>query len=170
MSPAPLATLGALLPALAVFPIAGALMVFLAAHILALRKANMPESRRRIRIANGWVMLVLTPLVAGLFGYVGPDEPRAFILLSTACVALLGLMVVLAIIDASNNARLASVQRKELHREIARFQAEAAGALAEARQRREAEPHDRAGTNTPDLRLTSDPPDDHPKPEPGGPS
>ncbi|MEO0512460.1 MAG: hypothetical protein AAF108_06135 [Planctomycetota bacterium] len=140
-------TLAALLPPLAVFPAAGVLMVVIAGHILAMRRADMPRTRRRIRIANAWVMLTLTPLVAGLFGYLGPDEPRAFVLVSTACVFLLGLMVLLAMIDATNNARLTAKHRRELRVEIARFQAETARAIAEAKRGEE---------DTPDLRLADD--------------
>lgn len=134
-----------ILPAWAVFPLAGMVMVFLAGHVLALRGASMPESRRRLRTANAWVMLALTPQVAVLFGYASRATPKLFVLTSTSVVVMLGVMVLIAVADMLNNARITRDSRKELHNDIARLQAEAIAAIEQAREDSE-----------PDLRLVRD--------------
>lgn len=151
-------TLGAsILPAWLVFPIGGALMVVLAGHLIALRKAEMPESRRRIRTANSWVMLAIAPLVAVLFGYASPLTPKLFVLSSSAVISLVGAMVLLAIADMMNNARLARVERRQLDREIARVQAEAHQAIRDAQESVDAPPTFKLPTERPSEKQSEDP-------------
>lgn len=75
-------------------------MLILAGHVMALQKAEMPEKRRRIRTANGMVMLVTTPLIAYAMSIAKPAEPKTFVLVWMAIVGLLGIVIVLACLDA----------------------------------------------------------------------
>lgn len=140
-----------LLPPWVAFPLAGAVLVFLAGHMIALRQVSMPESRRRIRTANSWMMLAVTPLVAVLFGYASSATPRLFVLTASAVITLIGAMLLLACADLFNNARIAHRERRKLDLEIARVQAEARDAIRRARED--------ARQDEPQLRLTPD--DEH---------
>ena len=106
---------GAILPAWGVLPIAALLMLIVAAHMEATRIATRPESRRRIRLANGWVMLVTIPLLASGFSLLDPEvERRAFVLVWLGVVWLLVLSLLLAVIDVANTIRIARRERREL--------------------------------------------------------
>jgi len=112
-------------------PLAALTLVALAAHVAHLHTAPMPASRRRIRSMNGSVMLVTVPSLAIAFSLVSPDRTRLFVLAWTACVALLGLMVVLAMADMVNNWRLYRTERAALLAEFRRSRTRRAGAPAE---------------------------------------
>lgn len=123
---------GAILPAWGVLPIAALLMLVVAAHMEATRAATRPESRRRIRLANGWVMLVTIPMLASGFSLLDPDvERRAFVLVWVGVVWLLVVSLLLAVIDVANTIRIARRDRRELtgrfhelRRDIARLRVE----------------------------------------------
>lgn len=97
---------GPLMPAWIVLPLAMIAMLVLASYHEALRAADIPESRRRIRIANTMVMLVAVPLAAYSFAIASPDEPRVFVLVWTSVLALLLATVLLAMLDVLNSLRL----------------------------------------------------------------
>lgn len=111
-----------------VFPPAIALMLvvcFLQAHII---RSKGPASRRKIRTANGWVMLLAIPTLAAGFCLVSPSlTPRAFLLTWAAAVGLLCIAVLLAVLDMLNTWRLTAGSRRDTVR--------AFGALGVARQR-----------------------------------
>ena len=98
-------------------PLAALTLIALAAHVAHLHSAPMPASRRRIRTMNGSVMLVTVPSLAVAVSWVSPHESRLFVLAWTACVALLGMMVVLAATDMVNNMRLYRSERVALKAE-----------------------------------------------------
>lgn len=120
-----IATLSAepLAPAWLIVPIGSVVILLIAAHVGALRRAEMPESRRRIREANGLLMLCGVPLATYALCMASPSDSRAFLLSWTACVGLVGLVLLLAVIDAVNTLRLHWAARAALRMEIARARA-----------------------------------------------
>jgi len=74
---------------------------------------SMPLSRHRLRTAGGVVTLISIPLLAYSFGVVTPADPRAFTMAWSASMGLLGLIVMIAGLDALNSMR---VHRHELRR------------------------------------------------------
>lgn len=102
-----------------VFPLAMVALVVVAAHVLALRElapGEMPESRRQIRLATGWVMMLAVPVLAFGFGAASPGDKELFRSVWLAGVGLLGAVILLAMIDALNSVRLAFARRRELRR------------------------------------------------------
>lgn len=99
----------AVLPFWLVFPIALLTMVVVAGHLMALRsgRAHIPASRYRIRSVNGGMMITLVPMLAIAFSVVSPDAQRLFALMWMACIGMIGIVLLLAVIDACNNLRLA---------------------------------------------------------------
>ena len=108
-------------PSWIVLPLALIVMIVIAGHIIALRetpKGKIPESRRRIRIATGWVMLITVPLTAYGFGIATTDEPRVYTLVWTSVVGLLCGVLMLAMVDILNTLRIHRIQRAEVEKEI----------------------------------------------------
>lgn len=99
-------------------PLAMLALVATAAHLTAMRSANMPESRKRIRTANGWLILVTTPVLAIAFSVVSPSQPRQFALVWVIAIGLLTLVLVMAFVDIANNVRLARRQQHRLRRSM----------------------------------------------------
>lgn len=109
---------GPLVSAWLAMPVAGFVLALLALHMRSLAAAPMPESRRRIRIANGWIMLFATPVTAYAFGMATPDNPRGFVLAWLAVAGLLGIVLLLAGIDIVNTGRISAAARRQLQREL----------------------------------------------------
>ncbi len=100
-----------------VIPVVGVLMLMVAGHIGVLVESQAPASRRRIRIANGWVMLMELPMLGAGFGFVDSNtSPRLFALVWVAAIALLGISIGLAILDVANTLRLNLRTRRRLRR------------------------------------------------------
>lgn len=115
---------GSLAPGWLVLPLAALALIATAAHIIALREApkgSLPESRRRIRIATGWVILVTVPLTAYGFGIADPDRTGVFVLVWTASTGLIGTIVILALLDAANTVRLHRLASGRLRDELRRL-------------------------------------------------
>ncbi|USN99014.1 MAG: hypothetical protein H6810_12835 [Phycisphaeraceae bacterium] len=108
-----------ILPIWFVGPLGLLSMLVVAGHLVAMRDARerIPESRYRIRSVNGGIMLVTVPMLAGAFGVVSPEEPRAFALIWFACIGLLAIVTLLAVFDALNNVRLGVIERRRLRDE-----------------------------------------------------
>jgi hypothetical protein len=100
-----------------VAPMAAVTMLVLATHLTLLRKAPMPESRRRIRIANGVLMLFATPLIAYVFGVATPATPSAFVVAWTSVAVMLLMMLMLAMLDMLNTARLHRAELRRIRQE-----------------------------------------------------
>lgn len=115
-------------------PLAALTMLIIAVHAAGLTRAAMPESRRRIRLVNGMLMLVTTPIVAYAFSVATPSRQREFLLVWMAVISLLALIVMLALLDMLNNARLHRRARVELRRQIRETRAELVAALASGRR------------------------------------
>lgn len=116
---------GPLISAWAAIPLAVGAMALVSLHMTALQRGDAPASRKRIRLANGWVMLLGIPLLAAGIGVVdSASQPRAFVLVWLATLGLLVISVLLAVIDAANTARLGLRQRLELAQEWERIRDE----------------------------------------------
>jgi undecaprenyl pyrophosphate phosphatase UppP len=99
-------------------PVAAAVLVMLARYLLALFPAEMEARRKRIRIANTFLMMLVTPLVAYGFGVVVPSRPRAYFFTWTLICSLLLMIIVLALLDMANSVRLHRTQVRELRRSM----------------------------------------------------
>ena len=134
-----------------VIPLAVLAMLFLAGHIMNLRAdSQMPDSRRRIRLANGWLMLLLAPIAAMAFSIVTPGQAREFVLLMSIVVGMLGFIVILACADAVNNLRIHREAVRKLQEEIAQLRLHAQ--VEEARRARAAADEKRAAEQSAPVR------------------
>ena len=103
-----------MLPAWFVLPATAVVMLIVAAAITAAAKYTTPGSRRRIRIANGWVMLLTTPLAATGFTLIDSNtQPRLFFQIWILTIGLISISVTLAILDMVNTARLARLSHQQ---------------------------------------------------------
>ena len=87
------------LPLWIVAPPTVVLMLFLANHVTALQQTTV-SLRRRIRTANGVAMMLTTALLAHALAIVNPADVRTFVLVWMMIVGLLGLIILLALLDA----------------------------------------------------------------------
>lgn len=116
-----------------VLPLGGLMLLIIAGHISATEERTTPPSRRRIRVANGWVMLMLVPLLSAGFGVVSPAaHPRAFALVWLATISLLFVVLTLALMDIANTIRLTIRARRRLQDTAHRLGAEALRLQGEA--------------------------------------
>ncbi|TVQ59374.1 MAG: hypothetical protein EA379_11020 [Phycisphaerales bacterium] len=124
------------LPAWLIMPVALLGMLFIAWYTVAVERSDHPVSRKRIRTANGWVMLLAAPLVGAGFSLVNAEsQPRAFLLVWAAAMLLVLLSVALAIADMFNTMRLARKKREELAMSLSdghRKSSRAGGTLAQS--------------------------------------
>jgi hypothetical protein len=111
---------GAMLPLWITAPLAVVLMALVAGHILLMRAVEMPASRRRIRTANGAVILILLPTMAYALSVSAPDDQRGFVLTWVCVIGLLGLVIALAVLDILNSLRLAVGEAVALRRQARR--------------------------------------------------
>ena len=120
---------GPILPVWFTVPIAGATILILAAHVLYLLHARgIDPRRRRIRIANGLLMLLATPLIAYGFSIATPSASAGgFVLVWTAIPVLLLMVILLGLLDALHTVALHRREHKHLRRRFAQRRAEAAG-------------------------------------------
>lgn len=116
---------GPLAPAWLVLPLAAVALLATAAHIIALREAPkgaLPESRRRIRIATGWVIIITIPLTAYAFGIATPARAGNYLLIWMMVTALIGAILMLAMLDALNTARLHRLAMRRLRQDFRNLQ------------------------------------------------
>lgn len=135
-----LASAGPALPLWAVAPPCLLLMLVLAGYVMALKEADVPESRRRIRTAGCIVMMMTQPMIVYLFAIVTPSSPRKFMLTWAMLIGLLGMLVFLALVDVINNFRLHTKMKNQLRIDMASIKADVSKIVAEERQRKENEP------------------------------
>lgn len=115
-----LATNGPIASPWATVPIVSLAIILVAAHVLAIQRVPMPSSRRRIRTANGLLMLVALPLLAYAACVATPADKRVFVLAWMSVMILVSMVLVLALLDVANNIRLFARARAELDRMAAR--------------------------------------------------
>ncbi len=107
-----------LAPRWVVLPMAAMTLVILAAHVMAIRVAPMPDSRRRIRTANGVVMMLLVTVLAYAIGVATPALPGGFTLGWLAAVGLLVVVMGLSLLDMLNTFRLHARETKDTKSKI----------------------------------------------------
>ncbi|MCC5787829.1 MAG: hypothetical protein JJU33_14140 [Phycisphaerales bacterium] len=107
-----------LAPRWVVLPMAAVTLVVLAAHVMAIRVAPMPDSRRRIRTANGVVMMLLVTVLAYAIGVATPALPGGFTLGWLAAVGLLVVVLGLSLLDMLNTFRLHARETKDTKSKI----------------------------------------------------
>ena len=115
-----------MLPAWVVLPIGCSALVVTAAHVLALQVSDAPARRKRIRTANGLLMMIITALLCFALGVApvvsnpatSPGDTRTFLLVWSVIITLVALMIVLAAMDVAFTARLALSERGRLRREL----------------------------------------------------
>ncbi len=91
-----------------VLPLAGLTMLLIGAHVLAVQISTMHPFRKRLRIANGLIMMFVAATLAYALGGVSlvadprqhPEQARAFIIVWVVIVGLLAVVVALAVADA----------------------------------------------------------------------
>lgn len=104
----------------------GTAIVVILLHMRSLEMEPMPASRRRIRLANGMVLLALAALMGYALGVVGmlPDgggsaaHIRAFVLVWMAIIGLLPILLGLACLDVLNTIRLNRLAARSLRRRM----------------------------------------------------
>jgi len=106
-----------ILPVWLVAPMAGVTMLVLAAHVASLRSTPMPHSRKRIRTANGVLMMFATPMLAFVFGAATPSEADEFVIGWTIVSVMLSMILMLAVLDMLNTARLHRAELRRIRRE-----------------------------------------------------
>ena len=108
-------TLAVFIPGFVTIPLAGLAMVVIAAHMVVLERSGERGVRRRIRIANGWVMLINAPLIAAGFSLVEPGaRPRMFLIVWTTIIGLVAITLLLAAADILNTAAKSRRSLREL--------------------------------------------------------
>jgi quinol-cytochrome oxidoreductase complex cytochrome b subunit len=112
------------LPLWAVAPPTILVMLFLAGHVNAMREADTNPRRRRIRTANGVLMMFTAALLAHALAIVSPSDSRTFLLTWIIIIALLGFIILLALIDALNSY---SVYRQAMSRTRGSIKNQSAG-------------------------------------------
>ncbi|GAB4556002.1 MAG: hypothetical protein Tsb0013_18810 [Phycisphaerales bacterium] len=86
-------------------PIAFATLILLAGHVMALADADQPALTRRIRIANGVLMMITCcAIYAGMCVFVPERSPREWALSWMLVMLLITLHVLLAMADTINTA------------------------------------------------------------------
>ena len=123
------------LPPWLVLPIALVMMVFVSMHMSRISQGADPESRIRIRVANGWIMLFALAFTAAGFCLVSPDgNPRLFFIVWAISLVLIATTIMLAMVDIFNTLRLVRRVSIRLQSHIA----EASNAWSEEQKRRAA--------------------------------
>ncbi|HEX2836785.1 MAG TPA: hypothetical protein VHN77_01525 [Phycisphaerales bacterium] len=117
-------------PAWFVLPVAAVALLVTAGHWIALARAEMPAGRKRLRTANGLVMMMTIPVLAYGFGAVDTADHRRFVLTWMAASGLIIIVVTLAALDLCSTFLFAHQARRQL---LADFAASRAKAAHEAR-------------------------------------
>ena len=102
-------------------PLAALAVCLVGLHLYLIGHSGAPASTRRIRTANGLVMLVLIPALACGLSLVhkgSAGEARVFVLTWMLIVGLVGIVLGLALIDLMNNLRL-TVKTRRLRNQLA---------------------------------------------------
>ena len=95
-------------------------LIAIAGHLLWLYDAaEMDPQRRRIRMTNAVLMMVVVPFVVYGFAIATPSKARAYVYVWVITAALLMMIIMVALIDMLNSWRLQRAQLRELRRQIA---------------------------------------------------
>jgi hypothetical protein len=112
---------GPIAPAWAILPVGILALIVVGLHVSRMLRSDMPPSRRRIRIANGVLMMFTIPLFAFALSLVDPaSQQKLFAMTWMLNFCLMTLIFGVACFDILNNIRIYRVERAQLRREIAR--------------------------------------------------
>lgn len=113
------------IPPVIAIPLAIIGMIVVAAHAQALARApGIPESRRRIRLANSVLMLVTIPLLTSGFSLISAtSRPRLWVMVWMLSTLLVGMILILAVLDTLNTVRLSRRRRQALREELSHYRA-----------------------------------------------
>ncbi len=97
-----------ILPAWAVLLVAAPMMLFIAGHVVSVQRSAMPRTRRRLRMLNGVLMMLVCALLAYALGIADvPERPRVeprasgiFVVVWAGIAGLVAVIVLLAVLDA----------------------------------------------------------------------
>ena len=117
---------GTMVPGWVALLLAAPTMFIIARHILSISSSDLDLSRRRLRIGNGLLMMFITALLAYALGMAEvPDQPRTnpgaarlFVMLWSVIVGLLGVVVLVAVLDALLTTRSGLRAHAALKREM----------------------------------------------------
>lgn len=108
-------TLSQVIPGFITLPVAAVAMLTVAVHLLVVERGTRNFVRRRIRMANGWLMLIAIPLVAAGFSYIDPNaRPRMFMIVWMTVLGLVFMSIALAVADMINTMLIARRAAGEL--------------------------------------------------------
>jgi hypothetical protein len=115
-----------LLPGWVVIPIAAVVLVVTARHVLSVETSGLEPLRKRLRITNGLLMMLVATLLAYALGMAPvvedakahPGEAKAFIVVWAGILGLLAIVVLLATADAIGTARVGMRARRELRADL----------------------------------------------------
>ncbi|MFT3684485.1 MAG: hypothetical protein QM783_06070 [Phycisphaerales bacterium] len=124
---------GPLISPLIAIPLAAIGMVLFAAHTLVIQRADMPQSRRKVRMAIDVLSMFVVAAVAYGASIVNPADQKAFVLCWLLVVGLVGVSLLLAMVDVVITLRLAMRERRE---DARRSADELAAAVLKARGER----------------------------------
>lgn len=94
-------------------------LIAIAGHLLWLNSAtDMDPQRRRIRMTNAVLMMVVVPFVVYGFAIATPSKARAYVYVWVITAALLMMIIMVALIDMLNSWLLHRAQLRELRRQI----------------------------------------------------
>lgn len=123
------------LPSWITLPVAAIAMVFVAAHLLILERRRSNPVRRRIRLVNGWLMLISIPLIAAGVSYISPDvRPHMFMIVWLMVIVMVSMSLLLAAVDIVNTlvaTRRGVVQLRAMKKDLERHLPAEEGAIAE---------------------------------------
>ncbi len=112
------------LPVWITLPFAAIAMVSVAVHLLIVERRQSNPVRRRIRMVNGWLMLISIPLIAAGISYINPDvRPRMFVIVWLMVIVLVSISLLLAAVDIANTmvaARRGVLQLRSMKKELER--------------------------------------------------
>lgn len=94
-------------------------LLALAAHLLALHGAtDMEPRRRRIRMTNAVLMMLVVPFLTYGFGIATPSNQRPFIYVWVVTAALLVMVIFVALIDLLHSWQVHRAELREVRRQV----------------------------------------------------
>jgi drug/metabolite transporter (DMT)-like permease len=112
---------GPIAPSWFVLPLALVALVLQAGYLIAIKELGpdrMPPSRKRIRVATGWLIMFAIPLSAYGFGIAHPGDAGTFAIVWMAVIGMVTGIVILAVLDAVNTMRLHRKDGRAIRREL----------------------------------------------------
>src|SRR5216684_4131621 len=101
--------------------IAGSLtLVLIASHLLALNSAtDIDGRRRRIRMTNAVLMMLVVPFITYGFGIATPSRGRMYVYVWVVTASLLIMIILVALIDMLHSWQLNRVHMREVRQQLA---------------------------------------------------